>query len=133
VILLDTHVLLWLDQGRPELGRLARRRTDEAVGRGELAVSAISFWEIATLAQRGRVQLRLPADAWRRNLLRSGLYEMPIDGRIGIRAAELEQLHRDPADRLIVASAMELGAQLMTADERILGWAGNLLRVDARK
>jgi PIN domain nuclease of toxin-antitoxin system len=55
-----------------------------------------------------------------------------IDGRIGIRAAELEQLHRDPADRLIVASAIELGARLMTADQRILDWPGDLLRFDAR-
>jgi PIN domain nuclease of toxin-antitoxin system len=116
-----------------ELGRLARRRTDEALGRGELAVSAISFWEIARLAQRERVLLRVPADAWRRDLLGSGLNEVAIDGRIGILAAELEQLHRDPADRLIVASAIELGAQLMTADQRILAWAGNLLRVDARE
>ena len=132
MILLDAHVLLWLDEGRTELGRLARRRTDEALRRGELAVSAISFWEIARLAQRERVLLRLPAEAWRRDLLGSGLCEVAIDGRIGIRAAELEELHRDPADRLIVASAMELGAQLMTADHRILAWAGNLLRVDAR-
>jgi PIN domain nuclease of toxin-antitoxin system len=74
----------------------------------------------------------LSADAWRRNLLRSGLHEVAIDGRIGIRAAELDGLHRDPADRLIVVSAMEFGAQLMTADQRILAWAGKLLRVDAR-
>jgi PIN domain nuclease of toxin-antitoxin system len=58
--------------------------------------------------------------------------EVAIDGRIGIRAAELEQLHRDPADRLIVASAIELGARLMTADQIILDWPGDLLRFDAR-
>jgi hypothetical protein len=44
------------------------------------------------------VLLRLSADAWRRDLLGSGLHEVAIDGRIGIRAAEFEQLHRDPAD-----------------------------------
>ena len=133
MILLDTHVLLWLDAGATELGRLARRRMDEALGGGELTVSAISFWEIARLAQRERVLLRLPANSWRRDLLGSGLSEVEIDGRIGIRAAELEELHRDPADRLIVASAIELGAHLMTADQRILAWAGDLLRFDARE
>jgi PIN domain nuclease of toxin-antitoxin system len=133
VILIDTHVLLWLDEGRTELGSAARQRMDEALRRGNLAVSAISFWEIARLAQRERVVLRLPADAWRRDLLGSGLCEVAIDGRIGIRAAELEQLHRDPADRLIVASAVELGAQLMTADQRILAWPSALLRLDARE
>jgi PIN domain nuclease of toxin-antitoxin system len=73
VILLDTHALLWLDQGRTELGRLARRRADEALRRGRLAIAGISFWEIARLAQRERVILRLPVDAWRRDLLGSGL------------------------------------------------------------
>jgi PIN domain nuclease of toxin-antitoxin system len=88
--------------------------------RGDFAVSAISFREIARLAQRQRVVLRLPAEAWRRDLLGSGLREVAIDGRTGIRAAELERLHRDPADRFIVASAPELGAQLLTADQKIL-------------
>lgn len=133
VILLDTHVLLWLDLGRAELGSASRRRADEALRVGDLLVSAISFWEIARLAQRGRVILTLSADAWRRNLLGCGLREVAIDGRIGIRATELEELHRDPADRLIVASAIEIGAQLMTADRRILAWPGDLLRLDARE
>jgi PIN domain nuclease of toxin-antitoxin system len=133
VILLDTHVLLWLDEGRPELGCSSRRASDDAVRRGELVVSAISFWEIARLAQRQRVVVRLPAEAWRRDLLGSGLHEVAIDGRIGIRAAELEGLHRDPADRFIVASAIELGARLMTADQKILAWTGDLLRLDARE
>ena len=127
------HVLLWLDQGRAELGASSRRATDEALRRGDLAVSAISFWEIARLSQRQRVIVRMPADSWRKDLLSSGLLENAIDGRIGIRAAELERLHRDPADRFIVASAIELGARPITADQRILAWRGSLLRLDARE
>ncbi|MGH6886124.1 MAG: type II toxin-antitoxin system VapC family toxin [Geminicoccales bacterium] len=133
VILLDTHALLWLDGGHGELGLAARRAADEAFRRGRLAVSAISFWEIARLLQRQRVTVRLPAEAWRRELIGSGLYEVEIDGRVGILAAQLEHLHRDPADRFIVASAIALGAQLMTADQRILAWRGELLRLDARE
>jgi PIN domain nuclease of toxin-antitoxin system len=104
VILLDTHALVWLDGGRAELGLSSRRAADEALRQGRLAVSAISFWEIARLAQRQRVNVRLPVGAWRRNLLGSGLYEVEIDGRIGVLATELEGLHKDPADRFIVAT-----------------------------
>jgi PIN domain nuclease of toxin-antitoxin system len=133
VILLDTHALLWLDGGQAELGSSARRAADEALRRGRLAVSAISFWEIARLQQRQRVIVRLPAETWRRDLTDSGLYEVEIDGRIGVLAAHLEHLHRDPADRFIVASAIALGAKLMTADQRILAWRGELSRLDARE
>jgi PIN domain nuclease of toxin-antitoxin system len=133
VILLDTHALLWLDGGQAELGLSSRRAADEALRRGRLAVSAISFWEIARLVQRQRVDVRLPVEAWHRNLLSAGLYEVEIDGRIGVLAAQLENLHRDPADRFIVASAIAIGAQLMTADQRILAWPGELSRLDARE
>lgn len=133
MILLDTHALLWLDDGRAELGLASRRAADEALRQGRLAISAISFWEIARLVQRLRVTVRLPMEAWRRDLLGSGLYEVEIDGRIGVLAAQLEQLHRDPADRFIVASAVDLGARLITADQRILAWPGQLARLDARE
>ena len=132
MILLDTHALVWLDGGQAELGLSSRRAADEALRQGRLAVSAISFWEIARLVQRQRVNVRLPVEAWRRNLLSAGLYEVEIDGRIGVLATELEALHKDPADRVIVASAIDFGARLMTADERILAWGGKLSRLDAR-
>ena len=133
MILLDTHALVWLDGGQAELGLSSRRAADEALRQGRLAVSAISFWEIARLVQRQRVDVRLPVGAWRRSLLGSGLYEVEIDGRIGVLATELEGLHKDPADRFIVASAIDLGARLMTADQRILAWSGELARLDARE
>jgi len=52
--------------------------------------------------------------------------------RLGIDAALLEDFHGDPADRLITATAKRLGATLLTADERILAWSGDLTRADAR-
>jgi len=132
VILLDTHALVWLDGGQAELGRSSRGAADDALRQGRLAVSAISFWEIARLVQAQRVDVRLPAEAWRRDLIDVGLLEVAIDGRIGILAAQLEDLHRDPADRFIVATAIASGATLMTADQRILAWHGELSRLDAR-
>ena len=57
--------------------------------------------------------------------------EMPLTGLIGIRAAELAHLHADPADRIIVATVLE-GHSLVTADDRILQWSGQLSRLDAQ-
>ena len=84
------------------------------------------------LRDRGRI--RYPGDGglWRREQLGQGLVEIPVDGEIGIRACGLADFHADPADRIIVATALG-GHRLVTADERILAWGGNLDRLDARK
>jgi PIN domain nuclease of toxin-antitoxin system len=133
LILLDTHVLLWLDSADPRLGAEARRAIDEAHQAGELAVSAISFWETAMLIEKGRLQLDIPAHAWRQDLLSAGLHEIAMDGEIGIAAATLAGFHGDPADRLITSSALVRGDRLLTADEKILDWEGALQRQDARR
>ena len=130
MILLDTHVLLWLRAGDKRLGRSARREIDAAWHSADVCVSSISFWEVAMLRDRGRIRLTVEPGPWRRELLEQGVHEIPVDGRIGIRAVGLERFHADPADRLIVATALE-GHRLMTADERILGWNGRLNRFDA--
>jgi PIN domain nuclease of toxin-antitoxin system len=132
VILLDTHVLWWLDQKVGTLGPGARAVADDALSEGKLAISAISFCEIAALVQGDRLTLRLGVDRWRCDLIDRGLLEAMIDGTIAIRAIQLPDLHRDPADRLIVATALTMEATLLTADERILAWSGPLRRCDAR-
>jgi len=63
--------------------------------------------------------------------LQAGLREIPLDGRVALLAARLEGLHRDPADRFIVATSFQLGATLVTADTQILERSGDLLRQDA--
>lgn len=96
----------------------------------ELAVSAISFWEVAMLADKGRIRLADDVHAWRREHLEQGVVEIPIDGGIGIRVVGLTDFHADPADRLIVATALA-GHRLVTSDRRILDWSGRLSRLDA--
>jgi len=125
VILVDTHALIWLDQGNDRLGVKARHRMDDALVDDTLCVSAISFWEIAMLQLKGRLNMP-PLKRWRRSLLDEGLREIAITGDIGIKACELQDFHADPADRLIVATAIEHGATLVTADEQILQWKGVL-------
>lgn len=131
-VLLDTHALIWLDQDDPSLGAEARKRADLALQQGRLAVSAISFWETAMLVAKGRVTMTLPPTAWRRDLLGLGLLEISVDGEIGVAAAQLD-LHGDPADRLIVATAQIKGAVLLTADQPLLQWDSTLERCDARR
>ena len=132
MILLDTHALVWLVEAEPRFGPTAREMADRALKDNELATSAITFWEVAMLAQRKRLELSLPTDVWRRRLLDMGLMEIPITGDIGVTAADLQEFHGDPADRFIAATAILGGGTLMTADEAILGWPGELIRQDAR-
>ena len=129
-MLLDTHALVWLRVGAPRLGLRARREIEAAWENDDLAVSAMSYWEAAMLAARGRIQLPRDADAWRRENLDQGVIEIPVDGSIAVRAGLLQDLHGDPADRIIIATALE-GHRLVTGDRRILDWPGNLSRLDA--
>ncbi len=133
MILLDTHALLWMDQGLPRLGSRARKASEGALREGCLAISAVSFWEAAVLVERGRVELDKPTEVWRRELLQSGLIEVPLDGRIAITAIGLPGLHGDPADLFIAATAIIKEARLITADRRLLNWSGPLECLDARK
>ncbi|MCP9882272.1 type II toxin-antitoxin system VapC family toxin [Cyanobium sp. Alchichica 3B3-8F6] len=132
MILLDTHVLLWLDRDDAQLGSQARQAIREAWEHGQVAVSAISFWEAAMLERRGRIQLGLPPARWRADWLEAGLLELPLEGGVALQAVELDAFHADPADRFIAATAIWHRATLLTADQAILNWAGSLERLDGR-
>ncbi len=130
MLLLDTHVAVWLVDGLPRLRPAARRAIDHAAARGQLVISAISFWEVALLARRDRLALTMPAFEWRRAVLAlPGLSEAPVSSEIAIEAASLpEPFHADPADRFIVATARLQDARIVTYDQRILdyGRAGHV-------
>ena len=132
MIILDTHALLWLRTGASRLGTGARRRIDDALGDRELAVSAMTFWEVAMLRSKNRLDFPEDVGLWRREMLGQGLVEIPVDGEIGIRANALPGFHADPVDRIIVATALQ-GHTLVTGDRTILEWSGNLNRLDARE
>ncbi len=133
MLLLDTHVLLWLRIGDDRLGSIAKMRIDQSWKSGELAVSAISFWEIAMLKSKHRIRIPYTPEHWRKTQLEQGLIEIPLDGAIGLRAVDLAEFHADPADRFIVATAIEKGCGLITADQRILTWQEDLTRLSALK
>ena len=131
MILLDTHVLIWWVESHRRLGRQARQTVESAWKADELAVSSIIFWEMALMQGKARMVLPSPVDVMHGNLMRKGLIEIAVTGDIGIRAATLPDFHKDPADRLIVATALAGGHQLVTSDRKILDWSGPLRRIPA--
>ena len=107
---------------------------DSACGmlRNQLAICAISFWEIALLVAKHRLEMhRRPAEL-RAELLDTGVIELALTGDIALLAVELKNLHGDPADRFIVATAILHNATLVTADARLLRWRGKLKRQNAQ-
>jgi PIN domain nuclease of toxin-antitoxin system len=133
MILLDTHAFVWLVEGSRKLGTQARRRIEREASRGQVHVSAFSFWELSMLVEAGRLRMSSDVTEVRATALRSGAVEIAVDGEIGILAARLGGLHGDPADRVIVATALATGAVLLTADEALLGMKGGPTRIDARE
>lgn len=122
MILLDTHALVWWVSTPRRIPAKARRLIDGAVDAGEgLAASSISIWEVAMLVDRGRLDLRIPVDAWIAGIeALPFLRFVPVDNRVAWRSVALQGLtHGDPADRMIVATALGLGATLVTADVRL--------------
>lgn len=125
-ILLDTHIALWLEDGndrlRPETLAIIERcwRSGATV-----LLSSVSVWEIARLVHRGRVSLIRPVDEWvERFANRPGVAVLPLSSRSAARSYQLDGLeHGDPADRLLIATAIELGCPLVTYDARIAAFA----------
>ena len=89
---------------------------------GNLAISAISFWEIALLVSKKRLEMRHQPAQLRTELLDTGIIELAVTGEIALLAVELTNLHGDPADRFIAATALVHDATLVTADARLLRW-----------
>jgi PIN domain nuclease of toxin-antitoxin system len=131
VILLDTHAAIWFANDDDRLGKHSQAISDAALLEDGLAVSAVSFWEIALLASKHRLQLGDSPAALRDQLLDGGIVELPLTGDIALLSVDLPKLHADPADRFIAATAIVHGATLMTADEKLLRWRHELPRQNA--
>lgn len=113
-VLLDTHVLLWALSDDPKLSSKARRLIENAA---EIYVSAATFWEMAIKVGLGKLDADL--DEIREYCLESGFVELPITSEHAIAVKDLEHHHKDPFDRLIVATPISEPMRLMTADAQI--------------
>ncbi len=125
-IILDTHVWIWAVEGLTEnLDPKAVTAIERAAKASTLAVSAISVWELAMLVKRGRLTLATAVSSWVEASLRPpGVQIIPVGTALALDSVQLPDFdyHKDPADRLIVATARRHGT-LLTCDESLLAWA----------
>jgi PIN domain nuclease of toxin-antitoxin system len=133
VVLLDTHALIWIVAKAPmSSSSLAAVRA--AARTGDVLVSPVSAWEVGLLATARRSSIRFlptPQGWWEKALNTPGVRLTALSPEAAIEAAFLpETLHRDPADRLLIATARQLGATMITRDKLILAYAA-LGHVDA--
>lgn len=122
MILLDTHAWIWYVDSPGDLSTAARKAIDTARdGLEKVHLSCISSWEIHMLVLKGRLDLSVSSDTWVSRCERlSFLRFHPVDNDIArLAALKCEGMHGDPADRIITATALLLGAKLVTRDGRI--------------
>lgn len=121
MIVLDTHALIWWVSDPSRLSSSARKTVSAHADRDQVLVSSISTWEIALLTMRSRLKLSIGTDDWIAHVEALDYIRfVPVDNRIALRSASLPELfNKDPADRMIVATAQQLRAQVVTADEKI--------------
>ncbi len=126
ILVADTHALVWWVSHSKKLSAPALRALRSAAKAGPVHVSAISIFEICTLVRRQRLELGVPVGKWLAAV--RALPEIsiePVTSEIAEAAGALgEHMHGDPADRIIVATARELGAKLVSADEKIAAESG---------
>ena len=123
MILLDTCTLLWTINSDPILPA-ARKEISRAASAGGLYVSPISAWEIGLLVRRGRLELQVAAESYIDRVFRlPGVRVATLTPGIAVRSSYLPgELHEDPADRLLVATAIVMGLKLITRDRRLLDY-----------
>lgn len=121
MILLDTHVWVWWVSGAVALPGKVRKLIERHLDAREVHVSSISTWEVALLVRRGRLELSMDIGDWvAKSEALSFLRFVPVDNGIALRSVLLPPpLHNDPADRILIATALQLGATLITKDEKL--------------
>ena len=124
-ILLDTHAWVWLMAGDDRLGAGNRRVLEQAVAEARLRVSVISVWEVAMLEAKGRLTFAEECETWIRAALAApGIRLAELTPHIAVSSTRLPgEFHGDPADRMLIATARESAAALLTADDAILRYA----------
>jgi PIN domain nuclease of toxin-antitoxin system len=120
MILVDTHVVVWLAFDQDQISKKARTAIDEARKNADgLAISDITLLELATLASKGRIRLDISLESFLQEV-ESRFVVLPISGRAGARAMGFSATYpKDPADRIIGATALVEGLSLLTADSEI--------------
>ncbi|MEE8058589.1 MAG: type II toxin-antitoxin system VapC family toxin [Pseudomonadales bacterium] len=122
MLVIDTHVLVWFVSGSKELSAAAKKAIEAVLAKeGEIIISSISAWEISMLIEKKHLVLSMDIESWLEQVEQiEGFRFMPVDNEIGYKSTMLPgEFHKDPADRMIVATARKLAVPLVTADEKI--------------
>lgn len=132
-IIFDTHAVVWLLKDDRQLGPQSRFMALHPAEEDVVLVSSFTFWEVAMLHRHNRPIIPITPREFRHEVTESGILEIPVSTEIAILSQELDRgFPADPADRIIVATAISQRATLVTADAAILQWPGELRRHDAR-
>lgn len=135
MIVLDTHVLIWAVQADASLGRKATELIDKTARADPVLVPVMCAWEVAMIEKRGKVTFPGGASRWFRQVLDAPAFVLaPLEPEIAVESVRMDWAHRDPADRIMVATARYWKMPLVTADTKILAYAaaGHLTAIDAR-
>lgn len=116
MLLLDTHALYWWVNRTPD--KLTQRQIDAIETTECLAISVMTCWEMAWLVAHGRIVLQLPISDWLNQIEESGVTTIPVSRAIAEQAVALPEHHKDPVDRIIIATAVAHQAQLPSVDGR---------------
>ncbi|MBI4754699.1 MAG: type II toxin-antitoxin system VapC family toxin [Betaproteobacteria bacterium] len=116
MLILDTHALYWWVNRTPD--KLSASQIEAIETADLLAVSAMTCWEMAWLVEHGRIRLRFPVEQWLDEVEGAGVVVMPVTQPIAVLAAHLPEHHKDPADRLIIATAIVHRGHLLSLDAR---------------
>lgn len=121
MIVLDTHTLVWWVTGDATLSKKAKSVIDREQDGGEIIISAISAWEISMLVEKDRLVLSMDVSSWLATVAEiEGVNFLPVDVEIANKSVVLPgEFHKDPADRMIVATARKLAVPVVTKDEKI--------------
>lgn len=137
MIVIDTHALVWMIEADPRLGPRAIALIDEERVRDGAGVAPMTAWEAAMLVDKRRLALGRSVGTWFDHVLATpGFVLMPFTVAMGIDAGTLPgDIHGDPADRIIIATARALGCPVLTADHKILAYAAaaHVQAIDARR
>lgn len=125
MIVLDTHALVWWVTGDPTLSKRAKTAIERELVGGEILVSSISAWEIAMLVEREKLVLSMDVGSWLAAVAHiEAVRFVPVDPEIAVKSVQLPgDFHKDPADRMIVATARKFSVSLVTKDEKIRAYA----------
>ena len=121
MIVLDTHVWVWFISNPELLSKAAKKAINVSMEQKAIFISSISAWELALLAAKKRLKLTIDVTDWITKSERLPFLQfIPVDNSVAVKSVNLPQpLHKDPADRLIIATAITIAAPVVTKDEKL--------------